>query len=132
MATSVYWDLVVEKSGVGTVAEIVEAATGEHLIAFVTQIVPETPDDGFIDAVNEDGYLTQSLDEIYLGLDPSLDVDPEEVEAVLHLVQHFDPTGVAARVGGARVGRPPGARSFGPDLPGPSRARVVQRTWRTR
>jgi len=50
-----------------------------------------------IDAVNEDGYLTQSLDEIYLGLDPSLDVDLDEVEAVLHLVQRFDPTGVAAR-----------------------------------
>jgi len=50
-----------------------------------------------IDAVNEDGYLTQTLEELYLGLDPSLDVEIEEMEAVLHLVQRFDPIGVAAR-----------------------------------
>lgn len=50
-----------------------------------------------IDSVNEAGYLGSSVDGIYQGLLEQLDdLDLDEVEAVLHRVQHFDPLGVAA------------------------------------
>jgi RNA polymerase sigma-54 factor len=50
-----------------------------------------------IDAINDDGYLTESTEEIYNGLKDELDIDLDEVEAVLHRVQRFDPVGIAAR-----------------------------------
>lgn len=51
-----------------------------------------------IDSLNDDGYLTESLEDIRSGLADS-DAAPEmdELEAVLHRVQAFDPVGVAAR-----------------------------------
>ena len=49
----------------------------------------------FIDAVNEDGRLTQTAEQIHEGL--SIDgLEFEEVMAVLHRLQHFEPTGVFA------------------------------------
>ncbi len=50
-----------------------------------------------VDAVDETGYLSLPLEEIYQGLKGELDIELDEVEAVLHRVQHFDPPGVAAR-----------------------------------
>ncbi len=53
-----------------------------------------------LDAVNNNGYLTSTLDEIYSGMLDETDEDPlelDEVEAVLHRLQHFDPPGVFAR-----------------------------------
>lgn len=50
-----------------------------------------------IDAINEDGYLTETVEEIHAGLVDDLDIDLDEVEAVLHRVQRFDPVGVASR-----------------------------------
>ncbi len=50
-----------------------------------------------IDAINDDGYLTESIEEIHNGLKDELDIEIDEVEAVLHRVQHFDPVGIAAR-----------------------------------
>jgi RNA polymerase sigma-54 factor len=50
-----------------------------------------------IDAINDDGYLTESLEEIHAGLADELDIELDEVEAVLHLIQRFDPLGVGAR-----------------------------------
>jgi RNA polymerase sigma-54 factor len=51
-----------------------------------------------IDSLNDDGYLTEPLEEIRLALTDS-DEPPEreEMEAVLHRLQAFDPPGVAAR-----------------------------------
>lgn len=50
-----------------------------------------------IDSINSDGYLIGSLKEIYAGLQTQLDdLDYDEVEAVLHSVQNFDPAGVGA------------------------------------
>jgi RNA polymerase sigma-54 factor len=49
-----------------------------------------------IDGVNEDGYLTTPLEDIVEELDEE-DVELDEVEAVLHRIQQFDPPGVAAR-----------------------------------
>jgi RNA polymerase sigma-54 factor len=50
-----------------------------------------------IDAINDDGYLTETIEEIYDGLKDDLDIDLDEVEAVLHRVQRFDPVGIGAR-----------------------------------
>jgi RNA polymerase sigma-54 factor len=50
-----------------------------------------------IDAVNEDGYLMDSLETVRATLAPDIDCSIEEVEALLALVQRFDPTGVGAR-----------------------------------
>ncbi len=50
-----------------------------------------------IDSVNEDGYLISSVDDIHQGLLTQLEnLSREEVVAVLHRVQNFDPVGVAA------------------------------------
>ena len=50
-----------------------------------------------IDGVDEDGYLQESVEEIHSSLEQDLEIDLDEVEAVLHLIQHFDPVGIAAR-----------------------------------
>ncbi len=51
-----------------------------------------------IDAIDERGYLATPLDEILSDLPPEEDdFEMDEVMAVLHLVQNFDPVGVAAR-----------------------------------
>ena len=51
-----------------------------------------------IDEIDNDGYLTDTLESIYHGLVesfPELEID--EVVAVLHMIQHFDPIGTGAR-----------------------------------
>ncbi len=50
-----------------------------------------------IDAINEDGYLATPTEEIFQSLQSQLDeLCLDEVTAVLHRIQHFDPPGVAA------------------------------------
>ncbi|BAP55551.1 DNA-directed RNA polymerase specialized sigma subunit, sigma54 [Thioploca ingrica] len=50
-----------------------------------------------IDAIDGDGYLRISIEEITQSLGENVQVDAEEVEAVLHRIQHFDPIGVGSR-----------------------------------
>jgi RNA polymerase sigma-54 factor len=51
-----------------------------------------------IDDLDEDGYLTQSLDDIRAGLaDEVEELEPEELETALKHLQNMDPTGVGAR-----------------------------------
>jgi RNA polymerase sigma-54 factor len=50
-----------------------------------------------IDAINDDGYLTDDLDTIRATLAPDVLAGVEEIEPVLRVVQDFDPLGVAAR-----------------------------------
>ena len=50
-----------------------------------------------VDAINDDGYLTESLDEIAETLKPEVHASSEEIESVLAGVQALDPPGVAAR-----------------------------------
>lgn len=50
-----------------------------------------------IDALSEDGYLTQSLDEIAAILPPELEIDPLELDTALKYLQNLDPIGVGAR-----------------------------------
>jgi RNA polymerase sigma-54 factor len=50
-----------------------------------------------VDAINDDGYLSEPLDVIGASLKPELDPNVAEVERVLAIVQMFDPPGVGAR-----------------------------------
>jgi RNA polymerase sigma-54 factor len=50
-----------------------------------------------IDSVDGDGMLRATVEDIAAGFDPELDVEPDEVEAVLHLLQQFEPAGICAR-----------------------------------
>ncbi len=50
-----------------------------------------------IDGIDEEGYLNDSIESIHEGLVNEFDIELDEVEAVLHLIQHFDPLGVASR-----------------------------------
>ncbi|NBR17359.1 MAG: RNA polymerase factor sigma-54, partial [Gammaproteobacteria bacterium] len=50
-----------------------------------------------VDALNDDGYLTETLSEIGVSLQPDLVWDDEEIERVLLLVQTLEPVGIGAR-----------------------------------
>lgn len=50
-----------------------------------------------IDAINDDGYVIEPLDEIARNLQPEIVADAAEVERVLKHVQAMDPAGVGAR-----------------------------------
>ncbi|MCP4075680.1 MAG: RNA polymerase factor sigma-54 [Gammaproteobacteria bacterium] len=51
-----------------------------------------------IDGIDERGYLTESLQDIHQGLIKEYpDVEMDEIEAMLHLIQHFDPLAVGSR-----------------------------------
>jgi RNA polymerase sigma-54 factor len=72
----------------------------DHLI-WQMQLTPFSPNDlaiaeTIIDSISDDGYLTTPLEDIVAAMDDP-EVEIEEVEAVLHRIQAFDPTGVAAR-----------------------------------
>ncbi len=58
----------------------------DHLIAI-----------NIIEGVDDDGYLKVELEDIVSSLDPELEIELDEVEAVLHLLQQFEPSGVCAR-----------------------------------
>jgi RNA polymerase sigma-54 factor len=50
-----------------------------------------------IDSVNDDGYVSNDLNDILQGLQQQIDgLEMDEVLAVLHMVQNFDPVGVVA------------------------------------
>jgi RNA polymerase sigma-54 factor len=50
-----------------------------------------------IDALDDDGYLTASLEELLALCPAEADVDLDDLSAALSLLQSFDPPGVAAR-----------------------------------
>lgn len=77
----------------------------DHLI-WQMQLTPFSEVDqaialAIIDAIDESGYLTQDCEQLLEGLRASenndLDVELDEVEAVLKRIQHFDPVGIGAR-----------------------------------
>jgi RNA polymerase sigma-54 factor len=53
--------------------------------------------EALVDSINDDGYLTVSLDEIVGSLDGDAGVTVDEVEAALVKVQQLDPIGIGAR-----------------------------------
>jgi len=77
----------------------------EHLV-WQMRLTPFSETDmtiatAIIDSVDDDGYLNSSLTDILASLDDKgvgdLAITPDEVEAVLHRIQSFDPIGVGAR-----------------------------------
>ena len=74
----------------------------EHLL-WQMQMMPLSDTDiliaeAIIDAVDEDGFLTVSLEDLLSGLQQQAEeIELDEVEAVLHTIQNFEPAGVAAR-----------------------------------
>lgn len=50
-----------------------------------------------IDSIDDDGYLSTDIESIHSNIDAELDVELDEIEAVLHRIQQFDPIGVGAR-----------------------------------
>ena len=51
-----------------------------------------------IDSINKDGYLSEPIEDIHQDILVQIeDLELDEVEAVLHRVQTFDPIGVAAK-----------------------------------
>lgn len=73
----------------------------DHLF-WQMQLTPFSENDtliaeALIDSINDDGFLTSSLEDVISTLKPNIEVDPTEVEAVLHRIQHFDPIGVGSR-----------------------------------
>ncbi|MBI3562721.1 MAG: RNA polymerase factor sigma-54 [Gammaproteobacteria bacterium] len=83
----------------------VSDSAGESLqdhLRWQMELTPFTPTDrriaeAIIDAISDDGYLSTNVEEIHQTLSKELAIDPDEVTAVLHRVQNFDPPGIAAR-----------------------------------
>jgi RNA polymerase sigma-54 factor len=50
-----------------------------------------------IGALDDDGYLTMSLEELAETLPPELEIESDELQIALNHLQCFDPTGVGAR-----------------------------------
>lgn len=50
-----------------------------------------------IDAIDDDGYLRESESDLQQALHPEFVVEVDEIEAVRHRLQRFDPVGVASR-----------------------------------
>jgi RNA polymerase sigma-54 factor len=79
-----------------------EDSLREHL-TWQLQMTPFSSTDfviaeAIIDAIDEGGYLTMPLDEILTSLSDDLnEIEMDEVEAVLHRIQNFDPPGIGAR-----------------------------------
>jgi RNA polymerase sigma-54 factor len=69
-----------------------------------------------VDAINDDGYLTETLEEIARTLRPEIEADPPEIEIVLKRVQQLDPPGIAARSVGECIELQ--LRQLPPDTPG--------------
>ncbi|WP_281646647.1 RNA polymerase factor sigma-54 [Parendozoicomonas sp. Alg238-R29] len=50
-----------------------------------------------IEGIDDNGYLTVSLEDILENQDPEREVEMDEVEMVLNRIQHFEPVGVGCR-----------------------------------
>src|SRR3954453_1386003 len=50
-----------------------------------------------IDAVDEDGYLGLTVEDLLAYFPPELEIEPEEISIALKFLQSFDPVGVGAR-----------------------------------
>jgi len=84
-----------------TFQEAVAPTLREHLISQL-KLMPLSERDQtlsmfLVDAVNEDGYLEQSLDELEELLPEELEIEMLELETALKHIQHLDPPGVGAR-----------------------------------
>jgi RNA polymerase sigma-54 factor len=79
-----------------------ESESLQDYLTWQLQLTPFSDSDmaiatAVVDSVNEDGYLTTSAEDIQEQLGDEFEVELDEIEAVIHRVQNFDPPGVAAR-----------------------------------
>lgn len=78
-----------------------ESTLREHLLEQLAVTVDNRRDRALvellIDALDDNGYLEESLDEILARLPEELGIEPEELQVALKLLQSFDPAGVGAR-----------------------------------
>ncbi|MDH3688892.1 MAG: RNA polymerase factor sigma-54 [Gammaproteobacteria bacterium] len=77
-------------------------ATLHDYLDWQMRMAPLSPTDrqiaqSLIESVSPDGYLTCSLVELQQTLAREIETDIDEIEAVLHRIQNFDPPGVGAR-----------------------------------
>lgn len=78
-----------------------------------------------VDAINDDGYLTETLEEIAATLAPEVEAEAAEIESVLAIVQQFDPSGIGARSVAECVCLQLG--QLDPETPGLETARILAR-----
>lgn len=73
----------------------------DHLLSQVALLKLERRDRALveliIDALDDDGYLTQDVAEIAAHLPAELEIDPDELAVAVRHVQAMEPTGVGAR-----------------------------------
>ena len=79
----------------------VEETLQDHLL-WQLNLTPMSESDeaiamALIDAIDPNGWLTVDLESILAGFDPALEIELDEVVAVLHRIQQFDPIGVGYR-----------------------------------
>jgi RNA polymerase sigma-54 factor len=73
----------------------------DHIL-WQLNLTPMSPTDNeiamaLIDGLGDDGYLTIPIEDVLESLDDSLEVEEDEVLAVLHRMQQFEPAGVFAQ-----------------------------------
>ncbi|HJS21737.1 MAG TPA: RNA polymerase factor sigma-54 [Steroidobacteraceae bacterium] len=76
-----------------------------------------------VDAINDDGYLIDSLDEIRQGMLPDVTCEIADLERVLAQVQSLDPAGVGARSIGECIGLQ--LKQLSADIPGLALAQTL-------
>jgi RNA polymerase sigma-54 factor len=73
----------------------------EHLMEQMRVLVLEMRDRALVelivDALDDNGYLTETLEEIHARMPEELEIDCDELKTALSLLQSFDPVGVGAR-----------------------------------
>ena len=84
---------------IGTLLILVAITLGiETKSLLVGEGATEADHDRIVDAINDDGYLTDPIDEICRNMLPEVECTPAEVERILvEQVQKLDPLGVGAR-----------------------------------
>ena len=111
------------------VADAVGETLHEHLLGQL-ELAQLSPRDlaiasALVDAINDDGYLTEPLADIATTLRPEVECDEDEIERVLMLVQMLDPAGVGARSVSECIGlqlaqqwcrQPRDSQAFDPEL----------------
>jgi RNA polymerase sigma-54 factor len=78
-----------------------ESTLREHLLEQMRVTVANLRDRALVelmvDALNDNGYLEESLDDIHARLPEELEIEIDELSIALKLLQSFDPAGIGAR-----------------------------------
>ncbi|MBP8925152.1 MAG: RNA polymerase factor sigma-54 [Pseudomonadales bacterium] len=112
LAVDTSWDDIYEPGSIGGSGESEESRDFESYTAEVStlsdhlmwqlNLTPMSDTDraiamAIIDGIDADGMLTASIEELVEGFAAESEVEADEVLAVLHRIQHFDPVGVGAQ-----------------------------------